>query len=260
VRSHGSSPLLAPLNVGVNAAASRRTPVPAIHWPIEADRELYFRCKRLMDLALSVTLLVLLLPLMALIALAIKLDSPGPVCFVQERAGVRRRRSEGGRSRWELRSFAFYKFRSMTAGADQSLHQEYVRAYVHGQAVAANGGEGVRFKLARDPRVTRLGRILRATSLDELPQLVNVLKGEMSLVGPRPVPLYELAEYQTSDTERFAVLPGLTGLWQVSGRGEVPFAEMMRMDREYVRNQSLWLDFKILLATIPAVLCRRGAK
>jgi lipopolysaccharide/colanic/teichoic acid biosynthesis glycosyltransferase len=246
--------------MAVNVTAPRRTPVPEVHWTVGVDRELYFLCKRLIDLAISVPLLACLLPLMALIAIVITLDSPGPVCFVQERAGVRRRRFEGGMTRWELRPFAFYKFRSMTAGADQSMHEQYVRAYVHGQLAAANGEGSVKFKLARDPRVTRVGHILRRTSLDELPQLVNVIKGEMSLVGPRPVPLYELAEYQPSDIERFAVPPGLTGLWQVSGRGDVPFAEMIRMDREYARSQSLWLDCKILLATIPAVLSRRGAK
>ena len=105
-----------------------------------------------------------------------------------------------------------------------------------------------------------MGRLLRTTSLDELPQLLNVLRGEMSLVGPRPVPPYEVAEYTESDTERLAALPGITGLWQVKGRAEVPFGEMIRMDREYVHRQSLWLDLQILVATIPAVLSGRGAK
>ncbi|MGH9896190.1 MAG: sugar transferase, partial [bacterium] len=121
-------------------------------------------------------------------------------------------------------------------------------------------GSGARFKLSNDPRVTRVGRVLRRMSLDELPQLFNVLKGEMSLVGPRPVPLYEVAEYGESDTERLAALPGITGLWQVRGRAEIPFSEMVRLDCEYVRNQSLWLDLKILAATIPAVVSGRGAR
>jgi lipopolysaccharide/colanic/teichoic acid biosynthesis glycosyltransferase len=238
-------------------------PLPTTPLTLDADRQRYLPWKRLMDVVLSALLLILLLPLLALIALAIKLDSPGPVCFVQARAGVARRASRGV-TRWNVRPFAFYKFRSMVAGADSSLHEQYVRAFVRGQLGAdGNGnsrGTGATFKLAQDPRVTRVGRILRRTSLDELPQLLNVLKGDMSLVGPRPVPLYEIAEYQEADAERFSVLPGITGLWQVNGRGEVPFIEMMRMDREYVRNQSPWLDLRILLATIPVVLSGRGAR
>ena len=233
-------------------------PDPSIALTVDGDRELYFLCKRLIDVVLTTLLLLLLSPLMVVIAVAIALDSPGPVFFVQERVGVSRR-SEEGRTFWESRNFPFYKFRSMVAGADQSLHTEHVRAFVEGRVDAADGASA-KFKLAHDPRVTRVGRILRRTSLDELPQLFNVLKGEMSLVGPRPVPPYEVAQYRESDTDRLMALPGITGLWQVGGRGEVPFPEMIRMDREYVRNQTVWLDLKILIATIPAVLSGRGAK
>jgi lipopolysaccharide/colanic/teichoic acid biosynthesis glycosyltransferase len=243
----------------------RATPVSAWSIPAsnvtiegEGDRALYFSCKRLIDLVLASLLLLVLLPLLLLVAVAIKLDTPGPVFFIHERVGVKRR-SKGGWTRWELRNFAFYKFRSMVNGADQSLHQGHVRAFVQGR-LAVPDGASAKFKLANDVRVTRVGRVLRRTSLDELPQLLNVLKGEMSLVGPRPVPPYEVAEYQGSETQRLAALPGITGLWQVSGRGEVPFSEMIRLDREYVRNQSLWLDVKILAATIPAVVSGRGAK
>jgi lipopolysaccharide/colanic/teichoic acid biosynthesis glycosyltransferase len=225
---------------------------------VDGDRTLYFSCKRFIDLVLASLLLMLLLPVMLLIAVAIRLDTPGPVLFVQQRVGVRRR-SERGRTRWEIRTFAFYKFRSMIAGTDQSLHEEHVRAYVQGRLAAADGAIAA-FKLRRDPRVTRVGAVLRRTSLDELPQLFNVLKGDMSLVGPRPVPTYEVAEYRAADTERLTAPPGITGLWQVKGRGELTFAEMMRLDCEYVRSSSLWLDFKILVATIPAVLSGRGAK
>jgi exopolysaccharide production protein ExoY len=236
---------------------------PAIRqsWPaeialtVDGERGLYFFCKRLIDLVLTVMLLVPLLPVMAIIAIAIKLETQGPVLFIQERIGSRRR-SAGGLTHWTVRKFAFYKFRSMVAGADQSLHAEYVRAFVEGRV----GAGDATFKLAHDPRVTRVGRILRRTSLDELPQLFNVLKGEMSLVGPRPVPPYEVAQYRESDAERLAALPGITGLWQVDGRGAVPFDEMIRMDREYVRNQNVWLDLKILAATIPAILSGRGAR
>ena len=222
------------------------------------DRALYFSCKRLIDVVLASLLLLLLLPLMLVIAVAIKLDTPGPVIFIQQRVGATRD-SERGRTRWRLRTFAFYKFRSMIAGTDQSRHVEYIRAFVQGRLQATEGSTA-RFKLMHDSRVTRVGALLRRTSLDELPQLFNVLKGDMSLVGPRPVPAYEVAEYRRTDVERLTAPPGLTGLWQVNGRGEVPFDQMIRMDCEYVHNQSLWLDFKILLATIPAVLVGRGAR
>lgn len=214
--------------------------------------------KRCLDLVLASLLLLLLLPLMVLIAVAIMLDSRGPALFVQERVGARPR-AQNGRIRWEVRTFRFYKFRSMVKDADPSAHQAHVRAFVRGRIEKVQGGTA-RFKLANDPRVTRVGRLLRRTSLDELPQILNVLKGEMSLVGPRPVPPYEVAEYGPSDAERLMALPGITGLWQISGRADLPFAEMIRMDREYIRTRSFWLDLKILGATIPAVLRGRGAK
>jgi lipopolysaccharide/colanic/teichoic acid biosynthesis glycosyltransferase len=245
--------------MAVNGTSLPRWPVPAINLAVDGDRTSYFLCKRLIDLVLASLLLLLLFPLMLLIAVAIKLDTLGPVLFIQERVGVRRRSEGGGRTRWEVRTFAFYKFRSMVPDADQSLHEEYVRAFVQGRLETVDGAPE-KFKLTRDPRVTRMGRLLRRTSLDELPQLFNVLKGDMSLVGPRPVPRYEVAEYRESDADRLTAPPGITGLWQVSGRGEVPFAEMVRMDCEYVRNQSVWLDFKILVATIPAVISGRGAR
>jgi lipopolysaccharide/colanic/teichoic acid biosynthesis glycosyltransferase len=246
-----------PLFHSVEQPVIRRSLEPVLTLTVDGERELYFLCKRLLDLALTVVILLALLPLMVIIAMAITLDTPGPVFFVQERVGVKRR-SGGGRTNWETRNFAFYKFRSMVTGADQSLHAEHVRAFVHGR-MDAGGAANASFKLANDTRVTRVGRVLRRTSLDELPQLFNVLKGEMSLVGPRPVPPYEVAQYRESDAERLAAPPGITGLWQVNGRCDVPFAEMIRMDRDYVRNQSIWLDLKILVATIPAILSGRGA-
>src|SRR5207249_7112700 len=192
------------------------------------------------------------------IAVLIKLDSRGPVFFTHERVGAKRKNT-GRETVWVVTKFGMHKFRSMSVNADSRVHEAYIRDFVAGrvQPSEENGGK---FKLTNDPRVTRVGRMLRRTSLDELPQLFNVLKGDMSLVGPRPVPAYEVAEYRSADTERLTAPPGLTGLWQVNGRGEVPFDEMIRMDCEYVRNQSLWLDFKILLATIPAVLVGRGAR
>lgn len=216
----------------------------------------YFR-KRLFDIVVASGLLLLLAPVMAAVAIVIVSDSRGPVLFVQERVGSRPR---FGRTRcvWETRCFRFYKFRSMFADVDQTAHANHIRAFVHGTLPGA-AGSGSRFKLGRDPRITRVGRFLRRSSLDELPQLVNVLKGDMSLVGPRPVPLYEVAEYQPGDLERLAALPGLTGLWQVRGRADLSFDDMMRLDREYVRRRSLWLDARLLLETIPAVLSGRGA-
>ena len=224
----------------------------------EEGRSFYFACKRCIDVFLAVLMLVSLAPLMLLIAVLIKLDSPGPIFFVQERVGARRR-PQDGRTSWEIRGFPFYKFRSMVQGADQSTHQAFIKAYVEGR-VQPSDVSSAKFKLIDDPRVTRVGRILRRTSMDELPQLVNVLKGEMSLVGPRPLPTYEVAEYQPWHRERLAALPGITGLWQVNGRCQVSFEEQIRMDIEYVRNQSLWLDLKLMFLTIPAVLSRRGAE
>jgi lipopolysaccharide/colanic/teichoic acid biosynthesis glycosyltransferase len=223
----------------------------------QPGRRVYFLFKRTLDLVLATCLLILLFPFMLLIGVLIKLDSPGPVLFVQERVGVRRR-IQNGRSYWEIRPFRFFKFRSMIQGADQSIHRAHVKAFVEGRLErAANGAAG--FKLGKDPRVTRVGRILRKTSLDELPQLVNVLRGEMSFVGPRPVPPYEVAAYQPWQHERLAAIPGVTGLWQVQGRCELTIDDMVRLDVEYIHKQSIWLDVKILFLTIPAVLSGRGA-
>lgn len=222
---------------------------------IYQKKRLYFLCKRCMDIILSLLLLIITLPLSLLIALLIKLDSPGPIIFAQGRAGLRRR-SRGKRREWEVSTFTFYKFRTMYHNAGQGPHYASIKAFAEGKPVS--DGEAM-FKLTDDPRVTRVGNILRKTTLDELPQLLNVLKGEMSLVGPRPVPLYEVAEYKEWHRERLTVLPGIVGLWQVKGRSRVSFDEMARMDIQYTRNQSLWLDLKILLLAIPAVLSGKGA-
>jgi lipopolysaccharide/colanic/teichoic acid biosynthesis glycosyltransferase len=223
-----------------------------------SENDFYFVCKRCLDLVLAGGLLILLLPMLLVIAVLIKLDSPGSVIFTHERVGARRQRS-GGRAIWAIRNFPMYKFRSMVQDADSSAHEAYIRDFVEGRAQASeeNGGK---FKLTNDPRVTRVGRFLRRTSLDELPQLVNVLKGEMSLVGPRPVPPYEVACYRNGHHQRLAALPGITGFWQVNGRCKVTFEEMIDMDIEYIRNASLGLDLKILVLTVPAVLSGRGAE
>jgi len=224
---------------------------------VDGNRTLYFLCKRFIDLVLTSLLVLLLLPLMLLIAVAIKLDTPGPIFFIQERVGARRR-SERGRTRWEVRTFEFYKFRSMVTDADQSLHEEYVRAFVQGRLEGAKGSPA-KFKLPRDPRITRIGRLLRRMSLDELPQLFNVLKGDMSLVGPRPVPRYEVVEYREGDAERLTAPPGITGLWQVNGRSDLPWDEAVRLDLRYVENWSLALDLQILWKTWSAVIRGHGA-
>jgi len=253
-------PVVPPLHVRASdASLASLTRIGAGESHDNVDVRWYFAVKRSIDLAVGSLLLGLLLPLMLLVGAAIKLDSRGPVFFVQERVGARRR-SQNGRNRWEVRTFRFLKFRSMVAGADQSPHIQHIRAFVRGQLQNEETSGTAKFKLAHDARVTRVGRALRRTSLDELPQLVHVVTGDMSLVGPRPVPLYEVAEYRDSDAERLMAVPGITGLWQVSGRADVPFSEMVRMDCEYIRKRSLWLDLKILAATVPAVVSGRGAK
>jgi len=222
------------------------------------ENNFYFVGKRWLDVVLAGLVLILLLPLLLLIAVLIKLDSPGPVLFAQERVGAKRQWL-GRQAIWIIRNFTMYKFRSMVQNADSSVHEAYIRAFVEGRARPSSEGDA-KFKLTNDARVTRIGRLLRKFSLDELPQLLNVLKGDMSLVGPRPVPPYEVACYGDGHHKRLAALPGITGYWQVKGRCQVAFEEMIRMDLTYIRNASLSLDLKILFLTIPAVLSRRGAE
>jgi lipopolysaccharide/colanic/teichoic acid biosynthesis glycosyltransferase len=217
----------------------------------------YAVVKRAVDLALATLLLLALAPLLLTVAALVALETPGGPLYVSERIGSRRRLVDGVAS-WEPRPFRLYKFRSMTVDADSSVHKAHIEAYVAG-TLRADGRSNAPFKLCRDARVTRVGRILRRTSIDELPQLLNVLRGEMSLVGPRPLPPYEIALYDCSHMQRFAATPGITGLWQVSGRCALPFDRMQALDAEYVERQSLVLDLKILLRTIPAVVGGRGA-
>ena len=222
------------------------------------ESSLYYLSKRCLDVILAGLLLIVLLPLFLLIAVLITLDSPGPVVFNQKRVGAKRKRL-GRQAIWVIQDFTMYKFRSMIQNADSSVHEAYIRDFVEGRARPSSESGG-KFKLTNDARVTRVGRFLRKFSLDELPQLLNVLQGDMSLVGPRPVPPYEVACYGNGDHKRLAALPGITGFWQVKGRCQVTFEQMIRMDLEYIRNASLWFDLKILFLTIPAVLSRRGAE
>ncbi|RPI29655.1 MAG: sugar transferase [Acidobacteria bacterium] len=194
--------------------------------------------KRIIDFVGSAALLILLAPFLLLVALLIKLDSTGPVLFRQERVGLNRRR------------FKVLKFRTMVQEADKN--QVLLETL--------NEADGPVFKIKKDPRITRVGRFLRQFSIDELPQLINVLKGEMSLVGPRPLPLRDVKLIDTQwHKRRFSVKPGLTCLWQVSGRSDVSFERWVRMDLEYIDTWSLGLDLKILLKTLPAVFRGSGA-
>jgi lipopolysaccharide/colanic/teichoic acid biosynthesis glycosyltransferase len=206
------------------------------------------RAKRLVDLAGSSMLLVLLSPLFLLLAILVRLSSPGPVLFKQVRVG------HFGKP------FTMLKFRSMEPQADPAVHQQYVAAFIRTGAPAADAGGEKVFKIVNDARVTPIGRLLRRTSLDELPQLWNVFRGEMSLVGPRPPLCYELEQYRPWHWRRVLEgKPGLTGLWQVTGRSRTTFDEMVRLDIRYVRTCSLWTDLRILLATPRAVVMGKGA-
>ncbi len=220
------------------------------------EKRLYFLCKRWMDITLSLLFLVVTFPLLLFIALLIKLDSPGPVFFNQRRVGLRKS-AVGGQERWELGPFTMYKFRTMHLDLDDSSHRAYMRAFVNEQIGASEDGEV--HKPVRSSQMTRLGRILRKTSLDELPQLLNVLKGQMSLVGPRPNLPWEVERYQPWHYKRLEVLPGITGLAQVRGRSCIPFDRIVQYDIEYVGKQSLALDLKILWRTVLFVVFGRGA-
>ncbi|MBV33351.1 MAG: polyprenyl glycosylphosphotransferase [Porticoccaceae bacterium] len=193
--------------------------------------------KRFMDIAGSALMLLLLSPLLALVALLVKLDSKGPILFAQERVGMNKR------------SFKLLKFRSMVANAEE----------LKAKLVDQNEVDGPVFKIKKDPRITRVGRFIRKTSIDELPQLWNAFIGDISLVGPRPPLFSEVDQYQWLFRRRISVKPGITCLWQVSGRNELSFDEWMELDKQYIENWSIWLDLKILLKTIPAILLGRGA-
>lgn len=224
-------------------------------------RTVYYTVKRVFDVLLASVALVLLAPLMAIIAVAIKLNSPGPIIYRQERVGSRRR-VVGDRARWETYSFTLYKFRTMRQEADTELHRAFVEAFIDGDVermAALNGNEDNVRKLTADPRVTWVGKYLRHLSLDELPQFWNVVKGEMSLVGPRPPLSYEVEKYRAWHHLRFRAVPGLTGLWQVDGRSAVEFDEMIALDLLYIQRQSMWTDIKILFRTPAAVIRGRGA-
>ncbi|MEJ5250510.1 MAG: exopolysaccharide biosynthesis polyprenyl glycosylphosphotransferase [Chthonomonadetes bacterium] len=233
--AHAQTPLpgIVPPAVGEAGAAELQISVPVIELPRG-----YRIAKRVLDVTVASVALILLAPLMLLIAIAIKLDSPGPVLFRQVRIG------RGGKPFW------FFKFRSMVKNAEQMKRELITKNEVRGGPV---------FKMRNDPRVTRVGRFLRRYSLDELPQLIHVLHGEMSLVGPRPPLPSEVASYGEWEMRRLSVLPGLTCLWQISGRSDIGFREWVELDHIYLDTMSFWTDLKILLFTVPAVITGKGA-
>jgi lipopolysaccharide/colanic/teichoic acid biosynthesis glycosyltransferase len=215
---------------------------------------------RALDVIVAGALLVLLSPLLLALVIAVRLDSPGPAIFRQRRIGRGRR------------AFTVHKFRTMYDGSTHEKHREFVVGLINGEQPRqdppeapgtphedSDGETGLYYKMIEDSRVTRLGRLLRRSSLDELPQLWNVLRGDMSLVGPRPPIPYEVEHYPAHWFGRFAVKPGITGLWQVNGRSQVTLEQMVQFDIEYARRRSLWLNLTILARTIPAVLGARGA-
>lgn len=227
------------------AAASPRLFIPA-------DTTQYFGStgwmKRAFDLIFASLMLLVAGPAMLVISLLVKRSDSGPVLFVQERLGR------------DGTPFNFYKFRSMKHNSDDAIHREFAAMFISGDEDGCsenNKGEKV-FKLKRDPRITAIGAFLRKTSLDELPQLFNILKGDMTLVGPRPPIAYEIENYQPWHMERLKAVPGLTGLWQVSGRSSVSFDEMVRLDIRYINEWSLWKDIVIIAKTLPVVLKGTG--
>jgi lipopolysaccharide/colanic/teichoic acid biosynthesis glycosyltransferase len=212
--------------------------VAAIAGALPDRRAVYLAVKRGLDVLIAAISLIVLAPILALVALLIKLHDGGSVFFLQRRVDK------------DGQTFVLYKFRSMRMDADD------LRPHVLGRS---HHPDSLTFKMRNDPRVTRIGRIIRRTSLDELPQLYNVLRGEMTLVGPRPALPSEVERYTDTERRRLAVTPGLTCIWQVSGRADLPFHEQVQLDIAYIERQSLLLDLRILVRTIPAVLCGRGA-
>jgi lipopolysaccharide/colanic/teichoic acid biosynthesis glycosyltransferase len=218
----------------------------AEHLLVEVQAAGSWACRAL-DIVVSALLLVVLSPILLVLAVAIRLDSRGPAVYRQVRIGR------------DQQPFTVNKFRTMWADAGHERHRQFVTRLIRGEEPGEDEGTPGFRKIKRDPRVTRVGHLLRKSSLDELPQLWNVLKGEMSLVGPRPPIPYEVEHYPAHWFGRFAVKPGITGLWQVSGRSELTLEEMIELDLEYARTRSFWLNLKILVRTIPAVLFARGA-
>lgn len=205
---------------------------------LEIHTQLFQITKRALDIAISLSVLVLLSPLLIITAAMIKQESNGPALFKQQRVGL------------NGMLFTMLKFRSMSQGAQAQRNKLELRNEMQ---------SGVLFKIKNDPRITPIGKIIRKTSIDELPQLINVLRGEMSLVGPRPALPKEVSQYSFNDRARLKALPGITCLWQVMGRSDIPFEQQIKLDLKYIERQSLFLDAVLLLKTIPAVIKAKGA-
>ena len=216
------------------------TGVLAARKPRDPARTADLAVKRVIDVTVATVGLVCLAPLLLLLVVWVRRSGPGGAIFRQTRVGL------------DQKPFVMYKFRTMKVGSDATLHQEYVRRLLAGEVIS----EGGLYKLSADPRVTKIGSFLRRSSMDELPQLLNVLMGDMSLVGPRPCLPYELERFPPWAVTRFAVRPGLTGIWQVSGRNRLSMLEGIRLDVGYVARRNLWMDLAILAATIRAVVDR----
>ncbi len=247
---------------------------------VAADRRIYYAVKRVFDIAVAGTLLILLLPLMLIISIAIFVYSPGPVFFIQKRVGTQRQ-NNGKYVTWERKDFDCYKFRTMRPNADPTIHQAYIRALINNDRenmtaiqnaatrptgkVSSEEKAAAQIiptrpnKLVDDARITTPGRFLRKLSLDELPQLWNVLRGEMSMIGPRPAIPYEVEMYKPWHLLRLQAQPGISGLQQVIARCTRDFDEQIALDIEYIEKQSLWLDLKIAIKTPLAVIGARGA-
>ena len=223
----------------------------------------YLVFKRFLDVSLVLLSLITLAPIFILIAVLIKLDSSGPVIYKQGRVGAKLGFLQDSPS-WIRRRFTIYKFRTMKNDAKATIHYEFVKAYINNDfsmsEIQAMRKANSMYKLVNDPRVTKMGRFLRRTSLDELPQFWNVLRGDMSLVGPRPPLPYEVEMYKPRHHQRLEALPGITGLWQIKGRSSTTFEEMVALDVDYIQKQSLWLDLKIMFGTFLVVLSRKGAR
>ena len=213
---------------------------------VAASTRPYDPVKRVLDVVGAVLGLVVLSPVLVVISALIRIDSRGPALFRQQRVG------RGGEP------FTMVKFRTMAYGNDESIHREYMRQLVNGEAVSRRNEKGEEVFLLDDPRVTRVGRVLRRLSLDELPNLFNVLTGDMSLVGPRPPIIYEVEMYDERSLRRLSVKPGMTGLAQINGRGALSFERIVAYDLEYVERRSLLFDLALLAKTVPGVLARRG--
>ncbi len=246
---------------------------------ITADRRFYYGIKRAMDLVIGALLLILLSPIMIIVGIAIYIYSPGPIFFIQERVGAKRH-TRGKTTTWEPVTFRCFKFRTMKQNADPAIHRAYVQALINndskGMQAAQELAKGARQaakqqkaiennpalepkKLTQDARIIRPGKIIRKLSLDELPQLFNVLRGDMSLIGPRPAIPYEVEVYKPWHRLRLQAQPGISGLQQVKARSTRDFDEQVKFDIEYIEHQSLWLDLKIAIQTPLAIIFGRGA-